>query len=465
MMLFRSAMLAALVASCAFCQPCLAQASPSIDAAARAKLIDALIVQLNDYYIYPDVARQIELKLRANQQRGAYDAYVRPGDLASALTADTRGVSHDLHLRVMYSEDEKSLPAGKRGPSKEARMREQLKAANYGIGKVDKLPGNIGYLQMFGLVSANYAAKAVSAAMAKLADSDALIIDMRNNGGGDPTGVAFLSSYLFDQRTHLNDLYWREGKRTVEYWTDPKVPGTKYGQRKDVYVLTGARTFSAAEEFSYNLKQLKRATLVGETTGGGANPGGMRRLGNNFMAFVPSGRAINPITKTSWEGTGVAADVVVPARDALIVAQKLALAKLVVVAGPAQAQLLRARVAELEQQGGFTASAFASQPIYLRGSMNNWGTTHPMRQATPTTFSADLVLAPGRHEFKVGSADFNVIDYGAARGKESVRRGENTSMTEGGENLALELDQAGTYTFMMDVKEPHKPLISVFRKP
>jgi hypothetical protein len=345
-------------------------------------------------------------------------------------------------------------------------MRERIKAANYGIGKVDKLPGNIGYLEMFGFAPAKYAAEAVTAAMAKLADSDALIIDMRANGGGDPAGVAFLSSYLFDQRTHLNDLYWREGNRTDEFWTDPTVPGTKYGQRKEVYVLTGVRTFSGAEEFSYNLKQLKRATLVGETTGGGANPGGTRRLGNNFAAFVPSGRAINPITRTNWEGTGVAPDVMVPARDALVVAQKLALAKLAADAGPAQAQLLRARLAELELQGGgFTASAFARQPIYLRGSMNDWGMTHPMRQATPTTFSADLVLAPGRHEFKVGSEDFKTIDYGVARGNEAVRRGENTSMKDGGENLVVTIDQAGTYTFMIDVKEPNTPLISVFRKP
>jgi C-terminal processing protease CtpA/Prc len=151
---------------------------------------------------------------------------------------------------------------------------------------------------------------------------------MRANGGGDPAGVAFLTSYLFDKRTHLNDLYWREGDRTEEFWTREDVPGKKFGQQKAVYVLTSPRTFSGAEEFSYNLQQLGRATLVGETTGGGANPGRSRQLTPTMHVFVPNGKAINPITKTNWEHTGVVPDVKVPASDALATAQKMALEKL-----------------------------------------------------------------------------------------------------------------------------------------
>jgi C-terminal processing protease CtpA/Prc len=140
--------------------------------------------------------------------------------------------------------------------------------------------------------------------------------------------VALISSYLFgDKPVHLNDLYWRKGDKTEEFWTKPAAAAKKYD--KDVYVLTSKRTFSGAEEFSYNLKNLKRATIIGETTGGGAHPGGMVRLNEHFGVFIPTGRAISPITKTNWEGTGVEPDVKVPKELALKVAYVSALTKVI----------------------------------------------------------------------------------------------------------------------------------------
>src|SRR5262249_7175677 len=161
------------------------------------------------------------------------------------------------------------------------------------------------------------AAGPAAAAMNFLANTDALIVDVRRNGGGSPHGVALLCSYFFDETpVHLNSLYWRKGDRTEEFWTRKDVAGKRY-TGTPIYVLTSGRTFSAAGEFTDNLQTRKRAAVVGETTGGGAHPGGMRWINEHFIMFVPSGRAINPVTKTNWEGTGVEPDVAVDADRAL----------------------------------------------------------------------------------------------------------------------------------------------------
>jgi C-terminal processing protease CtpA/Prc len=135
--------------------------------------------------------------------------------------------------------------------------------------------------------------------------------------------IAFISTYLFDEPTHLNDLYNRKEDSTTQYWTLPYVPGKRLSD-KPVFVLTSNRTFSGAEEFSYNLKNLKRATIIGETTGGGAHPVSGHRIDDHFMIGVPFARAVNPIAGTNWERTGVTPDVEVPAAEALDVAKKMA---------------------------------------------------------------------------------------------------------------------------------------------
>ena len=173
----------------------------------------------------------------------------------------------------------------------------------------------------------SYPTPTAVAAMNFLAHADAIIIDLRENGGGDPKMIALVSTYLFSKPTHLNDLWERKSNTTQQYWTLPYVPGDRL-DGKPAYVLTSKRTFSGAEEFSYNLKNLKRATIVGETTGGGAHPVRGQRIDDHFIIGVPFARAINPISKTNWEGTGVEPDVKVPAAEALATAQKLAIEKL-----------------------------------------------------------------------------------------------------------------------------------------
>jgi C-terminal processing protease CtpA/Prc len=200
---------------------------------------------------------------------------------------------------------------------------------NYGFERVEYLEGNIGYidLRMFAPLSED-AWQTMGSAIGLVANTDALIVDMRHNGGGSPGTIAAFSSYFFDHRTLLNTMYWREGDRTEEFWTYTEVVGRRYGEEKPIFVLTSSFTFSGAEEFCYNLQTRKRAVIVGEVTGGGAHPTRRYQLNETFGVMVPIGRAINPITRTNWEGGGIKPDVEVPGERALDEATRLAREKL-----------------------------------------------------------------------------------------------------------------------------------------
>jgi len=310
------------------------QPDMTLDAAARKEVIESLVAKLNEAYIFADTAAKMEQAVRARAARGEYEQITSAKQFAEKLTADVQEVSRDKHLRVRYSAQPiPERPAARREPTAEEReqYRRNMSRINYGFDKVERLPGNIGYVEFRGFTDEEGGAETVAAVFNFLANTDAIIFDLRRNGGGNPKMVALICSYLFGpEPVHLNSLHWREGKgeRVEEFWTLKEVAGKRY-TGKDVYVLTSNRTFSGAEEFSYNLKNLKRGTIIGETTGGGANPGGGVRLSAHFGAFIPRGRAVSPITKTNWEGTGVEPDVKVPADQALRTAQLLALKKAV----------------------------------------------------------------------------------------------------------------------------------------
>ncbi len=302
----------------------------AIDESTKADVINTLLESLNRTYVFPDTAKKMEQHVRGLIAKGEYDKVSSAMEFARKLTEDLQAVSNDKHLRVRFSNEPLPVRTEATEPSAEEREQQMhyMKDINFGFEKAERLSGNIGYIEFRGFFDPENGADTVSAAMNFVANTDALIFDLRRNGGGDPAMVALICSYLFGkEKVHLNDLYWRGENRTEEYWTMPeKVKGSRY-EGKDVYVLTSNRTFSGAEEFSYNLKNLKRATIVGETTGGGAHPGGSVRLSDHFSAFVPTGRAISPITKTNWEGTGVSPDVAVDKDIALETAHKMALEK------------------------------------------------------------------------------------------------------------------------------------------
>jgi hypothetical protein len=300
-----------------------ADMNPKIDAATKARVIDGAVASLDEFYVFPETAKKMEEAVRARQKKGEYDAVTDAEAFAAALTEHLQAVSHDKHLRVNFSI--RALPKGEpqRNPDAEAQMRRQMERNNCAFDKVERLPANIGYVKFNGFMDPAVCGGTASAAMNFLGNVDAIIFDLRTNGGGDPKMVAYISTYLFGEVTHLNDLYNRKEDSTTQYWTLPDVPGKRLAG-KPVFVLTSKRTFSGAEEFSYNLKMLKRATIVGETTGGGAHPVSGHRIDDHFMIGVPFARAVNPISKTNWEGTGVEPDVKVPADEALDVAKKMA---------------------------------------------------------------------------------------------------------------------------------------------
>ncbi|MGE0129889.1 MAG: serine hydrolase [Blastocatellales bacterium] len=300
------------------------QNGDTVDAGTRAEVIEGAIKALNDAYVFPETAKKMEQAIRERMRRKEYDSIASASSFAATLTAHLQEVSKDKHLRVIFDDGSRPMFGGGPNPAERERARMMSAKRNFGFEKVERLSGNIGYLDLRGFENPEFATDTAAAAMNFLANTDALIIDLRQNGGGSPETVAFISSYLFEKRTHLNDIYERPTNTTREFWTREDVPGKRYGD-KPVYVLTSKRTFSAAEEFTYNLKNLKRATIIGETTGGGAHPVNARRLGKNFLITVPFARAINPITKTNWEGVGVKPDVETSAERALKVAHLAAL--------------------------------------------------------------------------------------------------------------------------------------------
>jgi hypothetical protein len=305
------------------------QMNVTVDAALRARIIDHIAAKLTEFYIYPDVAKKMVDAMRAHQKKGDYDSITDGYAFASRLTGDLKAVSHDGHLRVGCS----PRPVPPDDPADDDQSREQpaspefvelMHQRNCAVVKVEHLPPNIGYIQIDGFFDRKTCGPTITSAFALVQYADALILDLRDNGGGSPEMVSYVASYLFAKRTHINDLYYRHGNKTTQYWTDPTVPGAKF-VGKPVYVLASNRTFSGGEELTLDLKSQKRATIVGETTGGGAHPTGPHKVEEHFFVGVPSGRPINPITKGDWEGTGVAPDVKAPADDALDVAKKLAL--------------------------------------------------------------------------------------------------------------------------------------------
>ena len=304
----------------------------TLDAAARRAVVDTLCDRIERYYVFPDRGREVSKALRKRMSRHEYDRVESAKEFADSLTAHIHAVTPDLHLRVHYRHEPIPPRTTEEGPPPDSelrRMHEQERLLNYGFQRVERLPGNVGYIELWKFSGDPDGQATAIAGMNFLANTDALIIDLRRNGGGDPAMNATLLTYFVKpgERLLFNTFYQRAGNKTKEYWTSPYVPGPRYAG-KPVYVLTSARTGSCAEEFAYDVQTHRVGTLVGAVTAGGANPGDFFRLSNHFAAFIATGRAINPVTHTNWEGVGVTPDSLTAAGVALRVAYTMAVEKL-----------------------------------------------------------------------------------------------------------------------------------------
>lgn len=292
----------------------------TLDAKSRAAAISEIAAVIERVYVFPDKAKSMAELLRKNAADGKYDQITDVGELAGRVMSDLRTITQDPHLNIVPQAGAPEA-GGAFDPHRAARD-------NYGFERIERLPGNVGYVKFNLFHPGEDARETAAAAMNFVANCDAVIFDLRTNGGGDPEMIAFLSGYLFDKKVHLNSFYNRVEDRTSDIYSAEEVPGRKIGEDVPVFVLTSRTTFSGAEEFAYNLKNLKRGTIVGARTGGGAHPVSPQPAGDRFTVMVPFARAINPITKTNWEGTGVQPDIEVAASDALVVAQREAIRRL-----------------------------------------------------------------------------------------------------------------------------------------
>jgi len=303
-----------------------AHAAP-MENSGRQAVVATVASQLEQQYVFPDAGKSVATTLRKRLAQGSYDQYNDADAFAKRLSQDLQELAGVGHLKVEYSADVLPQETAEDDAEAEADWRRYLlqRHPNHGFRRIEQTNDNIGVLRLDVFFPSGAAGETAAAAMKLLANTRALIIDLRQNGGGNSDMGELLSAYLFDDGGKpLSSFYSRPENKLTQHATPYYVPGPRYGEGKPVYILTSHRTFSAAEAFAYDLQALHRVTVIGETTGGGAQPFEFSRLDDHFKLWLEKGRSINPITGGNWQGKGVQPDVSVPADQALDTALALA---------------------------------------------------------------------------------------------------------------------------------------------
>lgn len=300
----------------------------------RRQAIQDIAAAFESFYVIPEVGNAVARALRERLRRGEYDRITASRELAQVLSSHIDAVCHDPHTEVAYFEDDQLAERPASDPAvlkeREAKRYARALAANFDFAEPARLEGNIALIRFDSFHPAAFAAPHVQRTMSDAASAAALIIDLRQNGGGAPDLIPVLVSYLFDDTpVHLYDQFSRREGTRVQAWTNPAVPGQRFGSKKPVYVLTSKETFSAAENLAYTLQQLKRARIVGERTPGGAHGAFGKPVTPHLVPMVATKRTINAVTKGDWHRVGVVPDIPTSADEALAAAVAAARADIV----------------------------------------------------------------------------------------------------------------------------------------
>ena len=289
-----------------------------------------LAQKVRSRYAIANLAEKTALLLEQNLDRGSYRDLHDPERFVQTVTSDLQRFSNDKHFRFGLAPVPEQTPKDHPPQTEEQQSQERaaweasLKKSNYGFRDVSVLPGNIGYLDFRRFQPPQFAGDTLLAAMAFLANCEAMIIDLRHCSGGNAYMNGYLATFFFPKATKLYDMDFRGDQYTEHFWTQDYLPGKRF-MNTPLYILTSAYTFSGAEAFAYRFKILKRAIIVGEQTAGGANAGGVLDVPPFFRVYMPMGRPVDPDTGTNWEGTGVLPDIETSSLEALSVARVKAL--------------------------------------------------------------------------------------------------------------------------------------------
>lgn len=288
----------------------------------KAEIIKLISQNLLETYIDLDVAKEMTLELKSNEKSNKYKSITNPDEFSKIVTQDLQNVSHDLHLKLNY--EPKRIDQSKRRMPEEMKIKRKKMMAmkmaevNYGFTEVKILNGNIGYLNLRMFADVEQGKEAATAAMNFLYNTNAIIIDLRENGGGVPSMMQLLSSYFTNSKpVLLSNFYERKTDAKTQLFTIENIDGKRMAN-KHLYILTSKNTFSAAEAFAYTLKHLDKAIVVGEITKGGANRTKRINLNDDYTISVPYIESIHPVTKSNWEGLGVHPNIVTNEKEVFV---------------------------------------------------------------------------------------------------------------------------------------------------